>query len=189
MLDETSLIQKSRSGDRKAFDGLLRLYQDRLVRLAQKVCAQAPAEADDVVQDTLLVALKKVKDFRGDSSLGTWLFRVASNLCWMRLRKKRRRATDPLPEGPEGESRSRGPWASTDPLDDPAARARRNELRRAVGRALMELPADERAVVVLSDVREMKNEEIAGRLGLTVAAVKSRLHRGRRRLRTHFEKK
>ncbi|HMX95454.1 MAG TPA: sigma-70 family RNA polymerase sigma factor, partial [Elusimicrobiota bacterium] len=66
---------------------------------------------------------------------------------------------------------------------------RRNELRRAVGRALMELPADERAVVVLSDVREMKNEEIAGRLGLTVAAVKSRLHRGRRRLRTHFEKK
>lgn len=187
MVDETLLIQKSRAGDRKAFEGLLRLYQDRLFRLAHKVCAQAPAEAEDVLQDTMLAAFKKVKGFRGDSSLGTWLYRVASNLCWMRLRRKRREALEPLPAGPDAEAR--GAWASKDPLDDPATRARRNELRRAVGHALEGLPADQRAVVVLSDVREMKNRDIARTLGLSLPAVKSRLLRGRRWLRTHLEKK
>ncbi|MDE2291253.1 MAG: sigma-70 family RNA polymerase sigma factor, partial [Elusimicrobia bacterium] len=88
---EAALIARSRAGDPAAFEQLVRRYEDRIHRLARNVCAGAPAEADDVYQETFLTAFKKLGNFRGDSGLGTWLYRIASNLCFMRLRSNRRR--------------------------------------------------------------------------------------------------
>lgn len=186
MSDESELIAQSRAGDRRAFDALMRRYSERLFRLTHKVCAQAPSEADDVYQETFLTAFRKMAGFREQSALGSWLFRIASNLCWMRLRRRKREAFVPILDLPEerGERPARSLAA---PGDDPALDAHKNDLRRSVARALERLPAGDREIVFLSDVGEWKNRDIARRTGLSLAAVKSRLHRARRALKEHLK--
>ena len=96
MPSEQELIERSRAGDREAFAELIRQYGDRIYRLAQQVCARAPAEADGVHQETFVTALEKIQQFENRSALGTWLYRIAANLCFMRLRNKHHSATESL---------------------------------------------------------------------------------------------
>ncbi|MDD5658269.1 MAG: sigma-70 family RNA polymerase sigma factor, partial [Elusimicrobia bacterium] len=100
MESETALIAASKKGDARAFSALVGRYEDKIFNLARKVCAGMPAEADDVYQETFLTAFKKLPRFRGDSNLGTWLYRIASNLCWMRFRKKRAEPVVPILDRP-----------------------------------------------------------------------------------------
>src|ERR1039458_5540011 len=100
MTPERELIEKSRGGDAAAFGRLVGRYEDRIHRLAKNVCAGLPAEADDVYQETFITAFKKLKGFRGDSDLSTWLYRIASNICFMRHRKKKREPFVPLLDRP-----------------------------------------------------------------------------------------
>ena len=101
MAEEAALIAKSRAGDAEAFGRLVRRYEDRIYTLARSVCAGLPAEAEDVYQETFLTAFKKIRGFRGDSGLGTWLHRIAANLCWMRHRKKKSEPFVPMLDEPE----------------------------------------------------------------------------------------
>ncbi|MFA6092572.1 MAG: sigma-70 family RNA polymerase sigma factor [Elusimicrobiota bacterium] len=179
---EEELIEASKRGDSEAFGRLVRKYEDRIFRLARSVCAAAPSEADDVHQETFLTAFKKIGDFRGEAGLGTWLQRIAANLCWMRLRDKKRAKLVPLPGGEDGEGG--GDLPDLSPLPEEAAR--KTQLREAVIKALSELPEDYRLVVTLRDVEGLCAEETAKALDLSVAAVKSRLHRGRSLLRDRF---
>ncbi|HRY29855.1 MAG TPA: sigma-70 family RNA polymerase sigma factor [Elusimicrobiota bacterium] len=186
MLSEPALIEKSKQGDAEAFSSLIRRYEDKIYNLAHHVCASAPAEADDIYQETFLSAYKKIGQFRADSQLGTWLYRIAANLCWMRLRKKRREPFVPILDLPDaGEHRHTG--APLDKMkshaDDPAKLAQKKELRQTVERALEELPVEYRLVAVLSDIEGLPNDEIARILNLSLPAVKSRLHRARLFLR------
>ncbi|MBI4346262.1 MAG: sigma-70 family RNA polymerase sigma factor [Elusimicrobia bacterium] len=171
---EKVLVERSLAGDDLAFDELVRAHGDRLFRLTRYVCGDLPDEADDVFQETFLTAFRKLGRFRRDARLGTWLHRIAANLCLLKRRKKRRERLESL-EGRDFPDRS-GPEES----------ARREELRASVARALAAVPADYRLVLMLADVEGLPNAETARRLGLSVAAVKSRLHRGRELLRLRF---
>ena len=185
MTAESDLIQRSQAGDKEAFSELLRQYADRIYRLAQKVCAQAPEEAEGVHQDTFVTALEKIQQFENRSTLGTWLYRIAANLCFMRLRAKNRSPTLSLDAALDSES-TRPPSGSNmlkDPSPDPASAAARKELQEAVVRALEALPSDYRMVVTLRDIQGKSTEETAALLHLSPPAIKSRLHRGRLFLR------
>jgi RNA polymerase sigma-70 factor (ECF subfamily) len=189
-LPEAALVERAKQGDVRAFERLIRGYEDRIYGLAHRVCAGAPAEADDIYQETFLTAFRKIGQFRSRSRLGTWLYRIAANLCWMRLRKRRGEPVVPLlsfplphdgAEGGPGEPRV-ADWSA-----DPAARAGKRELAEAVAGALGALPVEYRLAVALRDIQGLSNEETAQVLGIGVAAVKSRLHRGRLFLRDRLQ--
>lgn len=178
MISERRLIERSRRGDAEAFGLLVRKYEDRIFRLAKSVCSRLPSEADDVSQETFLTAFKKLDTFREEAELGTWLYRIASNLCLMKRRAKGRERTVPL------EDRTRAPSGEAEPQYPdrqltPEERAGKKELVEQVGRALSALAPDYRMVVTLRDIEGLSNERTAEVLDLSVAAVKSRLHRGR----------
>ena len=97
---EKSLIQASQRGDTAAFDRLIRKYEGRIYRLSHSVCAGIPAEAEDVYQETFLTAFKKIRGFKGRSSLGTWLYRIASNICWQKFRRIKRTPVVPILDRP-----------------------------------------------------------------------------------------
>jgi len=181
MATENELIEDSRRGDRAAFAELVHRYEDRIYRLAQKVCAQAPSEAEGVRQETFVTALEKIQQFENKSALGTWLYRIAANLCFMRLRAKRRSSTFSLDAALDSaeETGTSGLDRLPDPASDPVAEASRRQLQEAVAEGLGALPSDYRIVVFMRDVQRLSAEETAKALHLSVPAVKSRLHRGR----------
>ena len=187
MTAERELIELSRNGDADAFARLVRRYESRIFSLAKNVCAGLPAEAEDVYQETFLTAFKKIRGFRGESELGTWLYRIAANLCFMRHRKKKREPFVPLLDRPhdhdDGKTHQFRDWEPT-----PEEVAGKKELAEQVAKALAALPVDYRLVLMLRDVEGLSNEKTAEILKLSVAAVKSRLHRGRLFLRDEFER-
>lgn len=187
MDSERELIERSRKGDAEAFSRLIGRYGDRIFRLAKHVCAGLPAEADDVYQETFLTAFKKLGGFRGDSELGTWLYRIASNLCLMRRRRKKSEPFVPLLDRPhehdETQAHQFRDWTPT-----PDEAAGKKELVEKVSQALAKLPMDYRLVVTLRDIEGLSGEETADILNLSLPAVKSRLHRGRMFLRDEFER-
>ena len=187
MTPERELIEQSQGGNAEAFTQLIGRYEDRIFRLARSVCSGLPSEAEDVYQETFLTAFKKLRGFHGDSELGTWLYRIAANLCLMRHRKKKSEPFVPLldqahdhDDGPGHQFRD---WSPT-----PEEIAGKKELSRSVTRALAKLPVEYRLVVTLRDVEGLSGEKTAAVLGLSLAAVKSRLHRGRLFLRDEFER-
>jgi RNA polymerase sigma-70 factor, ECF subfamily len=189
--EESELIIKSKRGDPKAFSSLISRYEDRIFNLARKVCAGMPSEAEDVYQETFLTAFKKLPHFRSESSLGTWLYRIASNLCWMRFRKKRREPVVPILDHPHAHDDDEYPGGGPlfhDRSGGPEELSRKKALREAVEAALGDLPIDYRLVVVLRDIQGLSSEETAKVMKLSVAAVKSRLHRGRLFLRDRLDK-
>lgn len=184
-MNEAELIRRSRQGYRDAFGQLIRRYDTRIFRLARQVCAGAPQEADGIYQDSFANAFQKIHRFEGRSQLGTWLYRIASNLCLMRLRKQKRHPmvaiVDRRPSAPEsGTVRAE---AMVDPEADTQRDAKRKELRRAVVQALEPLPVEDRLVVILRDLHALSGAEVAKVLELSVPDMKSRLHRARSFLR------
>ena len=135
--------------------------------------------AEDVTQDTFLLAYKSLHQFRG-GIFRAWLLRIATNRCYDELRRRQRRPAnsfDVLGFEPQVE------WSTLPESEDPQERAERLELARALQGALRELPDDQRVVVVLSDVQGYSYDEIAQITGVSLGTVKSRLSRGRGRLR------
>jgi len=185
---ERDLIEKSRHGDAAAFTQLVHRYEERIFRLAKNVCSGLPAEAEDVYQETFLAAFKKIRGFRKDSDLGTWLYRIASNLCFMRYRRKKSEPFVPLLDRPHGHDDESAHLQFADGLPTPEESARKKELVEQVAKALGKLPVDYRLVLTLRDIEGLSNKETAEILKLSLTAVKSRLHRGRLFLRDEFER-
>jgi RNA polymerase sigma-70 factor (ECF subfamily) len=168
------LVDAARRGDRAAFDELVRRTYVDTYTLAVRLTANEE-DARDVVQESYLRAWKGIGKFRGDAQFSTWMYRITANAAATLVQKRRRRRAEPLDTVDE-------PIESA--LDAQPEAATESSVRMAeLARAVQELPPKLRAIVVLKDVYGLPHEAIAEELGISVAAAKVRLHRGRKRLR------
>ncbi|HEY3357172.1 MAG TPA: sigma-70 family RNA polymerase sigma factor [Polyangia bacterium] len=165
-IDEAALIAACQRGDRAAMGRLYTLYSRRVYSLVVRIAGQS--SADEVSQEVFLKIFKGLQRFRGDSQLGTWIYRLAVNaaLTYVTRRPRELPLDDHVAE----------PRAVDPPSSDPALRAR-------IERAMAALPAGYRAVLVLHDVEGLNHEEIAEVLGCRVGTSKSQLHKARQRMR------
>jgi RNA polymerase sigma-70 factor (ECF subfamily) len=181
--DEVALVTRLRSGDESAFEETVRRYGPPLAAVLRRYLPDEH-EAQDALQDAFLSAFKALPRFQGESTLGTWLHRIAVNAALMKLRTRRRRPERPiddlLPSYLEDGHRAepRGAWS---PRPDEVAVGRENVA--LVRRAIDQLPESYRTVLLLRDIDEHTTEETAELLELSVANVKTRLHRARQALR------
>jgi RNA polymerase sigma-70 factor (ECF subfamily) len=174
--DEAALIERAQAGDEAALEALLSRHEGRILRFARQACGHE-ADAEDVLQETLLTMVGALPGFRGEAALDTWLFTVARRACLHRRRKAaRRQSIAPRVDLDAAE-------AVADPGPDPERLAEREQLAVRVSAALDALDEKYRGVLVLRDVEGLTAPEVGEVLGLSVAAVKSRLHRARAQLR------
>lgn len=175
---DEELVRRSGAGDREAFEMLVTRHEAALYRFALRTCG-GEREGEDALQDGLLAAWRGAAGFRGESAARTWLFQVVVNACH---RRHRRRAGDPGEPEPM-DAAQHVPQDESSPEDRAGAR----EAGRAIDRALASLPAESREVLLLRDVEGLSGEETAAALGVSLAAMKSRLHRARLDLKAEVE--
>jgi RNA polymerase sigma-70 factor (ECF subfamily) len=184
---DLALVERLRVGDAAALEALMERYASRVYRLAHGILRNA-ADAEEVVQDVFLTLFQKIHGFEGRSALASWLYRVTTNAA---LIKRRGRKSDrevsldaQLPSFlPNGHRAGDPTFVGVDWSQTPEADLLSQETRAILGRAIDELPAPYRTVLVLRDVEGLSSEEAAEILGESVSAVKSRLHRARMVLR------
>jgi RNA polymerase sigma-70 factor (ECF subfamily) len=176
-LDDASLVARARSGDLAAFNALVETHQDCVYGLCLRILASTQA-AEDVTQDAFLSAYRRIETFRG-GVFRAWLLRIAANACTDELRRRGRRPQISLDQA----SADGFPIDRADGSESPEDSVLRGELSRHIQAGLMTLPIDQRAVVVFCDIQGLTYEEIAEALGVSLGTVKSRLSRGRARLR------
>jgi RNA polymerase sigma-70 factor, ECF subfamily len=172
-------------------EDLFRDYAPRVYNLARRMLGN-DADAEDVTQDVLLQVLRKLDTFRGQSAFPTWLHRVTVNAALAHRRKRavreEGRLNDPLDTFPSNGYHAAPVRRWTVPPDQEALD---HETHQLIERAIAQLPEAYRDVYVLADVEGLSNADIGEMLGLSVAAVKSRLHRARLQMRNalapHFE--
>ncbi len=185
--DDRELLERLRAGHDRAFDELVGLAAGRMLAVARRMLGREE-EAEDAVQEAFLSAFKSLDRFDGRSRLTTWLHRITVNACLMRLRAQRRRPERPLsgllPRFREDghQDKPTRPWK---PLE--SAGIESAEVRDLVCQKVEGLPEQYRLVLLLRDIAELDTEETASVLGVTTAAVKTRLHRARQALRTLLE--
>jgi RNA polymerase sigma-70 factor (ECF subfamily) len=172
--EELALVERCRGGDLAAFETIYRTHAGRLYSVACRVLGN-PTDAEDLLQEIFLAAHRKLETFRGESALGTWLYRLAMNLCLDHLRSRATRSgqvTDALDD-------EHG-------LDDSGSRrlAERTVARMDLERAMAQLPEGCRTAFVLHDVEGLEHREIAEILGIAEGTSKSQVHKARMRLRT-----
>jgi RNA polymerase sigma-70 factor (ECF subfamily) len=164
-------------------------YGARIRGLARRLLGNE-ADAEDVVQEVLLLVVRKLNTFRGDSSFATWIHRVTTNAALLHHRKKAlRKERTVAPEFCATGAAHVSPVRREPAAPDEQAQSR--EERQLIEKAVARLPRVYREPYVLSELEELPNTEIGARLGLSLPAVKSRIHRARlllrRALAPHFE--
>jgi RNA polymerase sigma-70 factor (ECF subfamily) len=181
---DDSLVEGLRREDGAAAEQLVERFADRVYRLALRITGSRE-DAEEVTQDALWTAARKIHTFKGDSAFGSWLYRITANTAYMKIRSRRAKnreipLDDVLPSLDSG-------GVHFEPMDDWSARvdeqALQAELRGVLETAIDELPPDYRTALVLHDVEGMSNPDIADALEISLPAVKSRVHRARLHLR------
>jgi RNA polymerase sigma-70 factor (ECF subfamily) len=187
-LSEAALLKRARTKDVGAFEELVGRTEDRLYRLAMRyVCNES--DAQEILQDAYLSAWRSLPSFEGRAQFGSWMHRIAVNASLMFLRARSRQrevaVNDVEPTelneamGQAGQqSRAREDWSHR-----PDEELQSGQLRRRIESAVNSLPQNLRAIFRLRDVGEMSTEETASKLGMSIPAAKTRLHRARRALR------
>ena len=181
---ESQLIRRVQAGDPEAFETLFKRYSARVYQQAMHLLSHE-AEAEEVMQEVFLTVYEKANTFRGDAAFSTWLYRLTANAALSRLRRRKRRpevlVDDYLPQfRDDGHHLVRPVVDWSHDLESDFARAQTQRLLQQAIEALRPL---DKAVVVLSDLDGLPNQEIGAVLGLSVSAVKARLHRARLCLR------
>ncbi len=188
VISDEQLIEQVKQGDTVAFEVLFDRFSPQVYRQAMRLLAN-PVEAEEVLQEVFLTVYTKCQTFRGEAAFSTWLYRLTANAAISRLRQRQRHpetaletALDEfLPQfNEDGHHRVRPVIDWSQELEK---RLADQEMRAVIQQALAELSPLDKAVVVLSDLEGLPNQEIAEILELTVSAVKSRLHRARLFLR------
>ena len=171
---EEDLIARSRDGDVDAFNQIVDMYQRPLYNMALRMLGDAHA-AEDATQDAFFSAFRNIGRFKG-GNLKSWLFTIAANACRDVLRSRNVRRTESL----DAEDVTIDPPSSTESPEDYAVR---REMGQSIQQGLASIPHDQRLAVVLIDVQGFGYEEAAEVIGISVGTVKSRLSRGRARVR------
>ena len=170
--DEIALAGRIAEGDVTAFEELYRAHASRLFNLSCRMLG-SPADAEDALQEVFLQAFRKIGTFKGDATLGTWLYRLAINLCLDRLRSRTTRDgqhTEPLDATPGGHAVAVAPREAV---------VTRIDLERAIAR----LPEGARAAFLLHDVEGFEHREVGAMLGVSEGTSKSQVHKARMKLR------
>jgi len=183
---DVKLVERLKAGDEAAFEVLVERYQAKVYRLA-KALTRNPEDAEEVVQDVFVSVYRKIQDFDRRAAFSTWLYRIATNAALMKLRGRKPELfslEEFLPQFTEdGHIRMGADWTK-----NPESLLLRQEAREIVKQGIEALPADYRAVLVLRDIEGLSNQEASEALGLSVLAVKARLHRARLVLRERLER-
>jgi RNA polymerase sigma-70 factor (ECF subfamily) len=187
--NDEEILDGLRRGAPGAFDAFFERYADRIYGFGLKVCGH-DEDAKDILQDTLVTTLKSLKDVKSAKALPRWLFKVASNACLMKRRAGNYAENREIPiEELMPEQRDGRPLPIHDWSLDPVEEVRRSEEKQMLREAMADLPPHYRLVLVLRDMEEMSNQEVAEILHITVPAVKIRLHRARLFLRKELTRR
>jgi RNA polymerase sigma-70 factor, ECF subfamily len=175
--DDNDLIGRFRKGDPSSFEALIRKYQDRVYNVCRYMLKN-PEDAQDAAQDVFLKAYRALKEFRPDSTLYTWIYRIAVTTCLDYRRKSRREVfrTEPLTDD----------LPSDEPLPEQLYESA--EMPRSIQLALQKLPKKLRAAIVLREIEGLSYQEIAEVLHTSPGTVKSRISRAREELRLLMKK-
>ena len=176
---DDDLLAAARLGDAAALEALLVRYQPHLYRFGLRMCGNED-DAGDVAQESLISMARSFRDFRGDASVSSWLYTIARSFC---IKKRRRSKFAPAREESLDAPGIDAVTRLADPAPSPEQAAANRELERALVRAIDALEPPQREVLVLRDVEGLSAPEVASVLGITVEAVKSRLHRARATVR------
>ncbi|HBM75701.1 MAG TPA: RNA polymerase subunit sigma-24 [Clostridiaceae bacterium] len=179
---EKELVRKSRNGDIEAFESLIQSYEKRIFNIAYRMTGDRE-DAYDISQEVCIKIYKFIKKFRGDSSFGTWVYRITSNVCIDELRKRKANVIPFTITNPEGEYEI--PVADRDKLPDEAYESK--ELSEAIRLCLLQLEPKYRVMIVLKDIYGYKYEEISKILNINMGTVKSRINRARKLLKDELE--
>ncbi|MCL6465444.1 MAG: sigma-70 family RNA polymerase sigma factor [candidate division WOR-3 bacterium] len=177
---DDELVRRAQRGNTEAFEELVRRYESRVYNITYRLLGNEE-DAAEALQDTFIRAYRAISRFKFKSSFYTWLYRIATNVSLTKLRRRKTQDTISLDE----------PIKDTDDLQfdipdsqyTPEQVFEQKRLREKLQEAIDRLPAEYRTVVVMRDLQGLSNEEVSKTLGLSVPAVKSRLHRGRMALR------
>jgi RNA polymerase sigma-70 factor (ECF subfamily) len=184
-LPDAELVKLAQAGDNRAFDELVRRYENKVYRLAFKILRHED-DAGEALQDAFLSAYRGLKNFKADSTFSTWLYRVATNAALMKYRKRRDGHVS-LEQSQSHDEDAEGlqiaDWSAL-PDDELLT----GELDDILSEGLDRLPDELREVFVMRDIEGLSNSDVAERLRLTVPAVKSRLHRARLQLRDRLNR-
>jgi RNA polymerase sigma-70 factor (ECF subfamily) len=176
---DAALVEALRSASPEATETLVETYGDRVYRLTYRITG-SNEDAEEAAQDALWTAARKIDSFKGESQFGSWLYRIAANAAYQKLRSRKAKAReialdDVLPALDSD--------MHFEPMDDWTPRVDdavlTGELREVLEQAIDELPPDYRTALVMHDVEGMPNPDIADTLGISLPAVKSRVHRSR----------
>jgi RNA polymerase sigma-70 factor (ECF subfamily) len=182
---DDELVRRAQERDDSAFEELMRRTGPASLKLAVSILRDRQ-EAEDQVQNSYMNAWRHVSQFQREAKFSTWISRIVVNQCLMRLRKLRNaNFVSLVTEGPDGETRV---VELKDQGQSPEASLCGKELSQALKHEIEGLPPLLRGVLILRDVDQLSTAEVAAQLGLTAAAVKSRLLRARTELRTRLEK-
>ena len=176
---DAELVRLAQEGDLEAFAEIVGRHERRL-RIVLLRILDDPRDVEEAVQDAFVQAWRNLDRYRAEAALFTWLYRIGVNAALARTRRKRHPTSglESLPD--EG-----APQVARDLLPEPSAEA--NDLRTRVLGSLAQLPFEYREAVVLRDLAGLSNEEVATALDVSLAAAKSRIHRGRLQLRDLLE--
>lgn len=178
-MEERELILRCQQGDEAAFETLVRRYEQKVYALCRRMCRDED-DALEAAQDAFLAVWRGIGGYRADAAFSTWLYRLATNACLDRLRREKKRGGDVSLDDAESFIEP------VDPAPQPEELAEREETRRAVREALLALPDDYRAVLLLRETEQLSYAEIAAATGLELGTVKSRISRARLALRNYL---
>ncbi len=185
-ITDKELVQRFKKGSLEAFEELVSRHESKVYNIAMRY-TRSPEDTEEVVQDVFTTLYRKIDSFKGKSAFSSWLYRIVVNAAFMKLRKRKQGQAVSIEDL---SSTARQQYVDMDYMLGRQSEASTldGELREVLEQAISRLPDQYRAVFILRDVDGLSNQEVSEILELSIAAVKSRLHRSRLMLRKKLQR-